>query len=73
MPPIQPFSGGCPAAEATAHATIFPGPSQTTVTWFIDSVMDRAENYESVALALARAEQIKGILLQDGWKDTEGS
>ena len=59
--------------KSTAHATIFPGTSQTTVTWFFDSVMDRAENYESVALALARAEQIKGILLQDGWKDTEAS
>ena len=59
--------------KSTAHATIFPGTSQTTVTWFFDSVMDRAENYESVALALSRAEQIKGILLQDGWKDTEAS
>jgi hypothetical protein len=59
--------------RAIAHATILPGPSQTTVTWFFDSVMDRAENYDSVALALARAEQIKGILLEDGWKDTEGS
>ena len=59
--------------KSTAHATIFPGTSQTTVTWFFDSVMDRAENYESVALALARAEQIKGILIQDGWKDTEAS
>jgi hypothetical protein len=56
--------------RSTAHATIFPGNGQTTVTWFFDGVMDRAENYESVDLALARADQIRGILLKDGWKET---
>jgi len=53
----------------TAHATLFPGPAQVTVTWYFDGVMDRAENYESLDLALARAEHIKGILLRDGWKE----
>ena len=53
----------------TAHATIFPGPTRCTVTWYFDGVMDRAENYESLDLALARAEHIKGILLRDGWTD----
>ena len=55
--------------KATAHATIFPGDAQTTVTWFFNGVMDRAENYDSVDLALARADQIRGILVKDGWKD----
>jgi hypothetical protein len=55
--------------RSTAHATIFPGDTQTTVTWFFDGVMDRAENYENVDLALARADQIRGILIEDGWKD----
>ena len=55
--------------RSTAHATIFPGDAQTTVTWFFDGVMDRAENYESVDLALARADQIRGILLKDGGKE----
>jgi hypothetical protein len=55
--------------RSTAHATIFPGDAQSTVTWFFDGVMDRAENYESLDLALARADQIRGILLQDGWKE----
>ena len=50
--------------RSTAHATIFPGDTQTTVTWFFDGVMDRAENYENVDLALARADQIRGILLE---------
>jgi hypothetical protein len=51
----------------TSHATIFPGESQTTITWFFDNVMDRAENYDSLDLALARADQIRGVLLADGW------
>jgi hypothetical protein len=55
--------------RSTAHATIFPGPDETTVTWFFDGVMDRAENYETMELALARAEHIRGILLRDGWKE----
>ena len=52
-----------------AHATIFPGDKETTLTWFFDGVMDRAENYDSVDLALARADQIRGILVKDGWKE----
>ena len=51
----------------TAHATIFPGDTQTTITWFFDGIMDRAENYESLDLALARADQIRGVLLAEGW------
>jgi hypothetical protein len=53
----------------TAHATIIPGETQTTVTWFFDGVMDRVENYDSVGLALSRADDIKGVLLRDGWTE----
>jgi hypothetical protein len=52
-----------------AHATIFPGEDRATVTWYFDGRMDRAENYDSVELALARADHIRSILVQDGWKD----
>ena len=51
----------------TAHATIFPGDTQSTITWFFDGVMDRAENYDSLDLAIARGDQIRGVLLTDGW------
>ena len=54
---------------STAHATVFPGATQVTVTWFFDGVMDRAENYDTMAIALARADQIRGLLLRDGWKE----
>jgi hypothetical protein len=56
---------------STAHATIFPGGTQTTLTWFFDGVMDRAENYESMDIALARADDIKGVLLREGWRSQD--
>jgi hypothetical protein len=51
----------------SAHATVFPGGTHTTITWFFDGVMDRAENYDSLELAMARADQIRGVLVADGW------
>lgn len=55
--------------RSVAHATIFPAPAATTVTWYFDGIMDRAENYDTMELALARAEEIRGILLRDGWTE----
>ena len=63
---------------STAHATIFSNPDasspdQATVTWFFDGTMDRIENYQTMELAMARADDIRGVLLRDGWvEDTEG-
>lgn len=54
---------------SVAHATLFPGATQVTVTWYIDGVMDRAENYDTIEIALARADQIRGVLLRDGWRE----
>jgi hypothetical protein len=56
--------------RSTAHATLFPSGAQASVTWYFDGVMDRAENYDSLDLAMARADQIKGVLLRDGWTET---
>ena len=58
--------------RTVAHATILPGISRTTVTWFFDGVMDRAENFDTLPEALARADAIKRLLLEDGWKEPEG-
>lgn len=55
-----------------AHATVLPGVRQTTITWFFDDVMDRAENFATLPEALARADTIKAMLLDDGWKEPEG-
>ena len=54
---------------AAAHATIIPGTAHTTVTWFFDGIMDRAENYDTLDLAVARADDIKGMLLRDSWME----
>ena len=53
--------------RSIAHASILPGGGQHTLTWFFDGIMDRAENYDSLEIALARADDIKGVLLRDGW------
>jgi len=53
----------------TAHATVFPGSDRVAVSWFFDGRMDRAENYDTLDLALARADHIRSILVQDGWHD----
>ena len=55
--------------RSSAHATIFPADGKTTLTWFFDGVMDRAEQYDSLDLAMARADQIRGILRRDGWTE----
>jgi len=55
--------------KEAAHATVFPGEPQTTVAWFVNGVMDRAEQYDSLDLALARADEIRGVLIRDGWKE----
>jgi hypothetical protein len=56
--------------RSAAHATLIPGDRENTVTWFFNGVMDRAEQYESIELAMARADEIRGILIRDGWKET---
>lgn len=55
--------------QSAAHAMVIPGAGLVTLSWFFDGVMDRAENYESMELALARSDHIRGILERDGWHD----
>jgi hypothetical protein len=54
-----------------AHATIFSGQDLATVSWFFDGTMDRVENYDTLDLALARADYVKGALIRDGWVEDE--
>jgi hypothetical protein len=51
-----------------AHATIFPGEPPITIAWFVNGVMDRAEQYDSMDLALARSDEVRGTLMREGWK-----
>jgi hypothetical protein len=54
-----------------ARAVLLPGTSQLTLTFFVDNVMDRAENFDSMDVALFRSEDLKHTLIADGWKHDE--
>ena len=54
-----------------ARAVLLPGASQLTLTFFVDNVMDRAENFDSMEVALFRSEDMKRSLISQGWKDDE--
>ena len=54
-----------------ARAVLLPGSPQLTLTLFVDNVMDRAENFDSMDIALFRSEDFKRSLLLQGWKDDE--
>jgi hypothetical protein len=53
-----------------ARAVLLPGTT-VTLTFFVDNVMDRAENFDAIDIALFRAEEIKRSLMSDGWKEDE--
>jgi hypothetical protein len=55
--------------RSRAHATVFATAETATFAWFFDGTLDRVENYDSLGLALARSEDIKGVLLRDGWEE----
>lgn len=52
-----------------SHAVILPGGPPFTLAFFANDEMDRVENYDTMALAVFRAEEIKRSLAADGWKD----
>ena len=56
-----------------ARAVLLPGTPQVTLTFFVDDVMDRAENFASWDAALQRAHETRTLLLQEGWRDADES
>ena len=50
-----------------ARAVLLPGTPHVTLTFFVDNVMDRAENFDSMDIALFRSEDVKRTLITDGW------
>jgi hypothetical protein len=57
-----------PKREA-AHAAILPGGPPFTLAFFVGGQLDRIENYDTVALALFRAADVKSTLLTEGWRE----
>jgi hypothetical protein len=61
-------------AEGTAkgdriRAVILPGGPPFTVSFFTNDEMDRVENFDTMDLAVFRADEIKQGLLADHWKE----
>ena len=52
-----------------AHAAVLPGGPPYTLTFFANDEMDRVENYDTMDLAIFRADEIKRGLLSDDWKE----
>ena len=51
------------------RAMILPGGPPFTLAFFANDDMDRAENYETIDLAMFRADEIRRSLLNDNWKE----
>ena len=62
------FRKGATASEHS-RAVILPGGPPHTLAFFANDDMDRVENYETMDLALFRAEEIKRSLLTEDWKE----
>jgi hypothetical protein len=54
-----------------ARAVILPGGPPHTLAFFVNDAMDRAENYDTIEVALFRADDVKRTLIEDGWKEEE--
>jgi hypothetical protein len=51
-----------------ARATLIPGDPASTLVFFINDRFDRGENFKDWASALARADQVRRELIEQGWK-----
>jgi hypothetical protein len=54
-----------------ARAVILPGGPPHTLTFLVNDAMDRAENYDTMDLALFRAADVKRTLVEEGWQEEE--
>jgi hypothetical protein len=52
-----------------ARAVLIPGSPQVTLTFFVDDVMDRVENFDTEDIALFRATGVKRALVSEGWRE----
>ena len=51
------------------HAIVLPGGPPFTLAFLANDEMDRVENYDSMDLAVFRAEEIKRGLIDEDWKE----
>ena len=48
---------------------LLPGGPPFTLAFFANGQMDRVENYDTMDLAMFRADEIKRSLLAEDWRD----
>ncbi|MBY0495348.1 MAG: hypothetical protein K2Y23_14140 [Cyanobacteria bacterium] len=58
-----------PSDRDRIRAVVLPGGPPFTLAFFANDAMDRVENYDTMDLALYRADEIKRSLLQDDWEE----
>jgi hypothetical protein len=56
------------AEGAVARATLIPGSPESTLVIFVDDRFERGENFREWGAAIARAEEIRRDLEQEGWR-----
>ncbi|MGE0041668.1 MAG: hypothetical protein AB7H88_14025 [Vicinamibacterales bacterium] len=54
-----------------ARAVVLPGGPPFTLAFFVNDVMDRAENFDTLDLAVFRADDVKASLAGDGWREDD--
>lgn len=50
-----------------ARAVVLPGGPPFTIAFFANDEMERVENYDSMDIALFRADEVRRSLEGDGW------
>jgi len=55
--------------QARARAVILPGGPPYTLAFFANDAMDRVENYDTMDIAMYRANEIKRSLADEGWTE----
>jgi len=58
-----------PTTRDRIRAVILPGGPPFTLAFFANDSLDRAENYDTMDLAMFRSDEIKRSLVDDDWKD----
>ena len=58
-----------PTTRDRIRAVVLPGGPPFTLAFFANDDMDRVENYDTMELALFRANEIKRGLLADHWQE----
>lgn len=59
------------AEGAVARATLIPGSPDSTLVIFVDDRFERGENFREWGAAIARAEEVRRELEQEGWRAVE--